>query len=114
VTGASAGIGLATARLLAQKGAKLVLVSRRKDLLEQISKELPNSIAVKADMTKPAGIKNMVKKAMEHFGRIDILINNAGQGYDATVEKTDMTVLRRIFDLDVIGPFVACSKLYPS
>lgn len=98
---------------MAQKGAKLVLAARRKDLLEQISKELPDSIAVKADMTKPADIKNMVKKAMEHFGRIDILVNNAGQGYDATIEKTDMTVLRSIFDLDVIGPFVAMQEVIP-
>ncbi len=64
-------------------------------------------------MTKPADIKNMVKKAMEHFGRIDILVNNAGQGYDATIEKTDMTVLRSIFDLDVIGPFVAMQEVIP-
>lgn len=75
--------------------------------------ELPNSIAIRADMTKNPEIKRMVDQTHEHFGRVDILINNAGQGYDATVEKTDIGTFHYIFDLDVIGPLVAMQQVIP-
>jgi short-subunit dehydrogenase len=107
VTGASSGIGLATARLLDRQGAKLALVSRSKERLEQLSRELPDSLAVPADMTRIEEIKRMIKQTEEHFGRINVLVNCAGQGYDAPVEKTDVDILHHIFDLDVVGPLVA-------
>ena len=113
VTGASSGIGLATAKLLVKQGAKVALVSRSMELLEKLSAELPNSIAIKADMTKIPEIKRMVDQTHEHFGRVDILINNAGQGYDAPVEKTDIDTFHYIFDLDVIGPLVAMQQVIP-
>jgi short-subunit dehydrogenase len=113
VTGASSGIGLATAKLLSEKGAKLALVSRSKAKLEQLSRELPNSLAVPADMTEVSEIKRMVEQTEKHFGRIDILINCAGQGYDAPVEKTDIGIFQNIFDLDVVGPLVAMQQVIP-
>lgn len=87
VTGASSGIGLATAKLLTQKGAKVVLVSRSRDKLEKISQQLPYSFVVPADMSKPEDIKRMVKQVQNHFGRIDILVNDAGQGYDTPARQ---------------------------
>ncbi len=113
VTGASSGIGLATAKLLVKQGAKVALVSRSMELLEKLSAELPDSIAIRADMTKIPEIKRMVDQTHEHFGRVDILINNAGQGYDAPVEKTDIDTFHYIFDLDVIGPLVAMQQVIP-
>jgi short-subunit dehydrogenase len=113
VTGASSGIGLATAKLLAEREAKLVLVSRSKEKLEKLAKEIPNSLAVPADMTSVSEIKNMIEKAQEHFGKINILVNCAGQGYDAPVEKTNIKTLHCIFDLDVIGPLVAMQQVIP-
>ncbi len=113
VTGASSGIGLATAKLLSSKGAKLALVARSKDKLEKLAKELPEAIAVTADISKVEDVKSMVKQAYEHFGRIDILVNNAGRGYDVPVEKTDIEIFHYLFDLDVVGPLVAMKEAIP-
>jgi short-subunit dehydrogenase len=113
VTGASSGIGLATVKLLASKGAKLALVARSKEKLEKLASELPNSIAVPADMTKILDIEKMINETKDHFGRIDILVNNAGRGYDVPVEKTDVNTFHYLFDLDVVGPVVAMQKVIP-
>ncbi len=113
VTGASSGIGLATARLLTAKGARVALVSRSKDKLERISKELTNSLVIPADMTKEDTIKRMIEQTRKHFGRIDILINNAGQGYDAPIEKTNIATFRYIFELDVVGQLIAMQEVIP-
>jgi short-subunit dehydrogenase len=113
VTGASGGIGLATAKILSSKGAKLALVARSKEKLEQLAKELPEAIAVPADMSKIDDVKSMISKVVGHFGQIDILVNNAGQGYDTPVEKTDTKVFQYIFDLDVVGPLSAMKEAIP-
>jgi short-subunit dehydrogenase len=113
VTGASSGIGLAVAKLLTQKGAKVALAARSKEKLEKIAKELPGSIVIQADMTKKEEIEGMIKKAKNHFGRIDLLINNAGQGYDASIEETDIDIFHRLFDLDVVGPLIAIQEVVP-
>jgi short-subunit dehydrogenase len=113
VTGASSGIGLATAQLLAANGVKVGLVSRSGKVLEEISSTLPGSRAIPADMTKILQIRKMVNKAMKYFGRIDILVNNAGQGYDAPVERTEIDTFRYIYDLNVIGPLVAMQLVIP-
>lgn len=114
VTGASSGIGLATAKLLAEKGAKLALVSRSEEKLKKLSNELPGSYPFIADMSKTFQIKRMVRAVEEQFGGIDILINNAGQGYDAPLERIDGDTFRYIFDLDVLGPVVAMQHVIPS
>jgi short-subunit dehydrogenase len=113
VTGASSGIGLATARLLAKQGAKVALVSRSREKLERLAAELVGSFAIAADMTRIREIESMVNRTMEHFGRIDVLINCAGQGYDAPVEKTNIDTFHHIFDLDVVGPLVAMEQVIP-
>jgi len=113
VTGASSGIGLATARLLTRHGVKVALVSRSKEKLEKLSGELPGSLPVPADMTEIPQVKRMVERTREHFGRIDILINNAGRGYDAPVEKIDIRILRYIYDLTIVGPLVAMQQVIP-
>jgi len=113
VTGASSGIGRATAQLLAKKGAHVALVSRSRDILQELSEKLPGSRAIPADMTKGTQIRRMVKDTFEYFGRIDILINNAGRGYDAPVGKIDIGTFRYIYDLNVIGPLTAMQQVIP-
>jgi short-subunit dehydrogenase len=113
VTGASSGIGLAIAHLLSSKHAKVALVSRSKEKLEKFSTDIPNSIAVPADMTKIFEVKRMVMEVANHFNRIDILVNNAGVGYDAFVEKIDVDTFHYIFDLDLVGPIIAMQQVIP-
>jgi short-subunit dehydrogenase len=113
VTGASMGIGLVTAKLLSKKGVKLALVARSKDKIEKLTEELPNAIAICVDVSKVDDVKCMVKRVYDHFKRIDILINNAGQGYDASIEKIDPVIFRYLFDLDVLGQLVAIQEVVP-
>jgi short-subunit dehydrogenase len=113
VTGASGGIGLATARLLASRGALLALVARSRDRLEMLAGELGDSAAIPADMTKTDEIADMVAETEKRFGRIDVLVNNAGQGYDASIEQIDLETFRHIFELDVVGPLVAMQRVIP-
>lgn len=113
VTGASSGIGQATAKLLSSQGAKVALVSRSKEKLEKLSATIPGSIAVSADMAKAFEIKRMVREVADRFGKIDILVNNAGVGYDALVEKIDLDTFHYIFDLDLVGPVVAMQQVIP-
>jgi len=113
VTGASSGIGLSTARLLSKMGAKVALVSRSKEKLETLSKEIPNSIAVAADMSKVFEVKRMIREVFNRFGKIDLLVNNAGVGYDALTEEMDLDTFHYIFDLDLVGPIAAMQQVIP-
>jgi short-subunit dehydrogenase len=113
VTGASSGIGLATARLLAKHGAKVALVARSVDKLNKLSQELPNSLVAPADMRVEEDIKKMVKKVLKNYGRIDLLVNCAGQGYDAPLEYIEIDKYRKLFELDVVGPLVAMQAVIP-
>lgn len=113
VTGASAGIGLATARLLTERGAKIALVARSVDKLEALAKELPGSFVAPADMTVDEDVKRTVAKILDCYGHVDILVNVAGRGYDAPVEHIDIQVLHQIYQLDLIGPLVATQAVIP-
>jgi NADP-dependent 3-hydroxy acid dehydrogenase YdfG len=113
ITGASWGIGLATARLFAGKGARLVLAARSGDVLERLASELPDAMAVRTDMTRPDAVRSMVAEGCRHFGRIDVLVNNAGQGYDSFVESIEVEKLRSIFDLSIVGPLTAMQQVIP-
>jgi NAD(P)-dependent dehydrogenase (short-subunit alcohol dehydrogenase family) len=113
VTGASSGIGLATARLLASKGAKVALVARSRQKLEDLSRELPGSVAIPADMTREEDIRGMVERTVDHYGGLDILINNAGRGYDAPLERIAPARYRELFELDVVGPLIAMQVAIP-
>lgn len=113
VTGASMGIGEATAQLFTRGGAKVALVARSRDKLAKLEKELPGSVAFFADMTNEKNIREMIGHVFAHYGRIDILVNNAGQGYDSRLEDLNLKTFRHIIDLDVIGPVIAMQQVIP-
>ncbi len=113
ITGASSGIGLATARLFAQKGAKLALAARSTEKLEQLASELPEAIAVPTDMRDEADVWRMVAQTQEHYKRIDVLINNAGQGLNVPIEKVNVDTYRSVFELNVVSVIVAMQAVVP-
>ncbi len=113
VTGASEGIGLAAAQLLAAKGAKVALNARSKDKLDKISADMPDSLVVHGDMRDEKSIRAMVDKVQAHYGRIDVLINNAGQALHVPIEHVKLDEYRSVFELNVIGVLVAMQAVIP-
>ncbi|MDR3547718.1 MAG: SDR family oxidoreductase [Candidatus Pacebacteria bacterium] len=113
VTGASGGIGLALARTLANRGAKVVLAARSADTLKKLEAEIPGSFAVPTDMRKPEDIRNLIEKTKEKFGRIDGLVNNAGQGLMSPFESIDLDAYRDIMELNVFAVLEAMQAVIP-
>lgn len=112
ITGASSGIGLATAREFAAEGAKLVLAARNTERLKEIEAELSlitEVLPVKTDVSVEADCKNLIEHAVARFGGIDILVNNAGISMRAMFKDLDLDVIRRLMDVNFWGT-VYCTK----
>src|SRR6202051_1482996 len=107
VTGASSGIGLATAIALSDRGAKVALLARSTDALQQLAQKLPGSLPVTVDITQFERVREAIGTVHQHYGRVDGLVNNAGRSYAASVEEIDPTLFDEIFHLNVLGPIVA-------
>jgi short-subunit dehydrogenase len=113
VTGASSGIGLSTAMELADRGAKVALLARSTEVLNDLAQRLPASLAVTTDMTQVDAVREAVRTVHRHYGRIDGLVNNAGRSYAAAVEEIDPEIFNEIFRLNVLGPIVAMQAVIP-
>ncbi|MBR4137268.1 MAG: SDR family oxidoreductase [Bacteroidales bacterium] len=112
VTGASSGIGLATVKLFASHGAKVVMAARSIDKLEQLKAEMPepaNVLCVKTDVAVEEDCKNLVEETVKTFGRIDVLLNNAGISMRAMFIDLDLDVIKRLMDTNFWGT-VYCTK----
>lgn len=113
VTGASSGIGRALAIELAKRGARLVLAARNEDKLKALAGELKlhstEALIVKTDVSKEGDCRNLIDQAVDHFKRIDVLINNAGISMRALFEHTELSVIRELMDVNFWGA-VQCSK----
>lgn len=107
ITGASSGIGLTTARMAAEQGAKLVLVARDQDALDRLAEELRqqgcDALAVAADVGKQEDIQRVGERALERFGRIDTWINNAGVSIFGRLEDVPMEDSQRMFQTNFWG-----------
>ena len=117
ITGASSGLGEATARLLAARGAKLVLGARRADRLQQLVAEIETArgeaIAVTTDVTRRADVEALVEAAVKRFGRIDVLVNNAGLMALAPLEKLKVDEWDRMVDINIKGVLYGIAAALP-
>lgn len=104
VTGATAGIGKATAELFARRGAKVICIARR------TSQEFDS---VSADITDAESVKKAVADIVGRYGRIDVLVNNAGMGISGAAEDTSDDDAHRIFDLNFFGTFHMIREVVP-
>ncbi len=111
ITGASSGIGRALALEFASKGASLVLGARRTELLEELKSELPGTdiLIQKTDVSIENDCRLLMEETIRRFGKIDVLINNAGISMRALFEEVDLNVIRQLMDVNFYGT-VYCSK----
>ena len=114
ITGASSGIGLASAELFASLGAKLVLAARSEQKLRELAARISSDpehdiLCVRTDVSIEADCRTLVEKAVEKFGRIDILVNNAGLSMRAMFRDLDLSVIKTLMDVNFWGT-VYCTK----
>lgn len=115
VTGASMGIGAATARALARGGANVVVAARSAEPLEALARELgiDRVLAIPTDVTQPDEVRALVARTDERFGAVDILVNNAGVGLAGRVETMSVPDFEGIIATNVLGPLHAMQEVIP-
>lgn len=109
VTGASSGIGAALARKLVEAGSEVVAAARRHDLLEGLGAAAP----VRVDLSDPADALRLADEALERFGRVDVLVNNAGVRLDAPATDAGLDEIDKSFQVNVLSPMVLAGRLVP-
>src|ERR687898_611831 len=117
ITGASSGIGLAIAEQLAAAGTKVVLGARRADRLQSAADAIRRAggmaEAVVMDVTSEPDMQRFVTRALDTFGRIDVMVCNAGFGHYGTVEETEPDIMRRMMDVNFFGTFLGTRAALP-
>jgi NAD(P)-dependent dehydrogenase (short-subunit alcohol dehydrogenase family) len=110
VTGASSGIGRATALAFDRAGARVALAARRRERLEELASSMSNALVVPTDLADEKQAAAMVDATVSHFGRLDVLVNNAGAGFTATSDTLEPAAVRRLVETNWIGPMVATQR----
>ena len=110
VTGCSTGLGVQMAKALARQGASIIALARRQELIDEVAKEIRDTygvdaLAIKCDITDTENVEKAVDEALDHFGRIDILINNAGTGAVAPAEDITDEQFKNELEIDLFGTF---------
>lgn len=113
VTGGGAGIGLATAKAFADEGAKVLITGRRAAALEEITRTNPNLAGIAADASDPGSATAVVARAIELWGRLDIIVNNAGDGAVGPMEQVSPERIAQIFAVNVIYPGALTAAALP-
>jgi uncharacterized protein len=117
ITGGSMGIGEAMAKLFLQEGAKLVLcardLTRTQAAVQRVGGTPENTLSMSCDVSKRDQVDAVVAAAVKKFGRIDVLVNNAGFGLNDSVEKMNMAELRRMFETNLFGTIECIQAVAP-
>src|SRR5216684_2972095 len=117
VTGAAGVIGRATIQLLAERGARIVAIDRKREELEAATRDLPASaqaLAVTADVSDEDEVADYVRTAVDAFGTIDVFYNNAGvEGEVKPITQYKLETFRRVLDVNVVGVFLGMKYVLP-
>ncbi|MBI4194110.1 MAG: glucose 1-dehydrogenase [Betaproteobacteria bacterium] len=115
VTGGATGLGLQMATALAEAGSNVVICSRKLENCQAAAHEIENlgvkALAVACDVTKPDQVEAMKDAMLEAFGRVDVLVNNAGRAWVAPPEDLPLERWQQVFDLNITGPFL-CAQVF--
>ena len=115
ITGASSGVGAATAKLLASKGAKVVLAARREDRLQALASEIgANAIYQATDVTNRDQMASLVQLALDHFGCVDVLYNNAGVMPQGNLSERDYDQWQKMLDINIMGVLNGIGAVLPT
>ena len=118
ITGGSSGIGKALAEVFGKNGSKIMITGRKQEALDQAVKELQNqgieAIGFQSDVSKEEDNRKMAEEAIRHYGKIDILINNAGISMRALFEDVDLNVVKQVMDINFYGVLYATKYCLPS
>lgn len=109
VTGASSGIGAALARRLVAGGCEVVAAARRRELLEALGA----AACVRVDLSDPADALRLAEEVLDRFGRVDVLVNNAGVRIDAPAAQAGLEGLDQSFQVNALSPMVLAGRLVP-
>jgi len=117
ITGASSGIGRATAIRLARDGSALVVCARRRDRLDAVAAEVRaaggEAVPIVADVTRPEDMDRFVKEALDRFGRLDVMMCNAGFGIAGAIDEVTPEQMRELVDINYMGTFYAARAALP-
>lgn len=121
ITGAGSGIGRAVAMALASEGFDLALVGRRRDHLEETARLIgadgrtqPRVLVIPADVAESVPARQAAESAIQHFGRLDVLVNNAGYAPLASIDRTTPDLLDRAFRVNALGPANLIAAAWPA
>lgn len=112
VTGASSGLGARFARVLREAGAAVVVAARRLDRIEALAAELgpERALAVQADVSQPPEVAAVVDRALERFGRLDVMVNNAGIADPGPAEEEPTETFREVVEVNLTAVFTGCRE----
>ncbi len=118
ITGASSGIGQATAIACGAQGMSVVVSARREDRLDQVAREVESAggqaLPLRCDVTQDDDVRNLIARTIESFGRLDALFSNAGYGIYESVERTTLTMFRDIFETNFFGTIRCLHEALPA
>ncbi len=113
-TGGASGIGRATCLLFAEEGGKVVVADKSRDGAQSVAREAGDAaIALCADVSDSQNVRAMLKQTVDHFGRLDVLVNNAGYGIPGSVVETDEADWDRLMAVNLNGVFYGCKYAIP-
>lgn len=114
VTGGGSGLGRATCLLFAEEGAKVAVADKSREAAESVAREVGEAaIALQTDVSDSENVRAMLKQTVDHFGRLDVLVNNAGYGIPGSVVETDETDWDRLMAVNLNGVFYGCKYAIP-